>query len=157
MNKLSVISIGFAFFGLNMAANATEFDQYLQQQKIIDAQYKIQNKKELNDLLAVLSAEDSKTLPLQIDQNTLIEKLVLTSNQTVLNGKITTPEFTALEKSLGKNEINKRIHENLTKNCPIFFEHEYQRRNPYSVKLILTSASANKYEVNFSLKDCNSK
>ncbi len=60
---------------------------------LLTANLKFQKKAELNELLAVLSAEDSRTLPLQIDQNTIIEQLQLSANKTTLKGMIITPRF----------------------------------------------------------------
>ena len=77
-------------------------------------------KAELNELLTVLSAEDSKTLPLQIDHNTIIEQLQLTANKTTLKGMITTPDFSQFEKDLGRKEVLKVIRNNLLNNCQIF-------------------------------------
>ena len=68
----------------------------------------------------MLSAEDSKTLPLQIDHNTIIEQLQLTANKTTLKGMITTPDFSQFEKDLGRKEVLKVIRNNLLNNCQIF-------------------------------------
>ena len=80
INLFTALTLGISF--LSSQVNASEFDQYLQQQQIIDSKFKIKKKAELNEMLAVLSAEDSKTLPLQIDHNTIIERLKLTANKT---------------------------------------------------------------------------
>lgn len=135
---------------------ASEFDQYLQEKQIIDRQYKIQQKTELNEMLSVLSAEDSKTLPLQIDQNTIIEQLNLSADKTILKGLIITPDFAQFEQDLGRKEVLKMIRHNLLNNCAIFFEHEYQRVNPYTVELELSSEN-NQYEVEIKQKDCKTK
>lgn len=132
---------------------ATEFDQYLQDKQIIDHKFKIKNSKQLNDLLTVLSAEDSRTLPLQIDQNTVIEKLHLSSSKTQLTGLIVTPDFEQFERDLGRAEVQNLIKKNLSQNCEIFFEHEYQRANPYRIVLNLSSAQ-HQYAVELSLRDC---
>lgn len=136
-----------------MQLQASEFDSYLQQKKIINEKFKIQDKKSLNELLAVLSAEDSRTLPLQIDQNTHIETLHLTADRTTLEGLITTPDFAQFEQDLGKKEIKKLIERNLVQNCAIFFEHQYQRTNPYTVSLTLRSENQS-YNVELKQKDC---
>ncbi|TSH73974.1 hypothetical protein E2K73_09105 [Acinetobacter sp. RF15A] len=141
---------------LFMQANASEFDQYLQNKGILNSKFKIQKKAELNELLAVLSAEDSKTLPLQIDQNTVIEQLQLTANKTSLKGVITTPDFAQFETDLGRKEVQKLIMKNLVQSCPIFFEHEYQKLNPYTVQLELSSEK-NRYTLELKQKDCSIK
>ena len=138
---------------LSVPVLATEFDQYLQQKQIIDQKFKIKKAKQLNELLNVLSAEDSRTLPLQIDQNTVIEKLQLSSNKTELQGLIITPDFEQFERDLGRSEVQDLIKKNLSQNCELFFEHEYQRANPYRVVLNLSSASQ-KYAVEIQQKDC---
>ena len=104
----------------------------------------------------MLSAEDSKTLPLQIDQNTIIEQLQLTANKTTLKGMITTPDFSQFEKDLGRKEVLKVIRNNLLNNCQIFFEHRYQIVNPYKIELSLSSQT-HTYNVDLSQKDCNVK
>ncbi|WP_122901565.1 hypothetical protein [Acinetobacter sp. B51(2017)] len=148
--KTVLFSLGLM---LSAPVLATEFDQYLQQQKIIDQKFKIKNAKELNALLTVLSAEDSRTLPLQIDQNTVIEKLQLSSSKTQLTGLIVTPDFEQFERDLGHQEVQALIKKNLSQNCEIFFEHEYQRANPYRVVLNLSSAQ-HQYTVELKQKDC---
>ncbi|NHC04011.1 hypothetical protein G9F31_09535 [Acinetobacter sp. 187] len=134
-------------------SQATEFDQYLKEKKILNDQYKIEDKKQLNEIPKVLSAEDSKTLPLQIDQNSLIEQLELSANQTILKGSITTPDFNQFEKDLGKKDIRKMIEKNLLNNCDVLFEHEYQRVNPYSIAIELKS-DHDQYDFKVTQKDC---
>lgn len=134
-------------------SQATEFDHYLQSKNIINKKFKITEKKQLNELLESISAEDSRTLPLQVDQNTIVEKLALFSNRTALEGIITTPDFNQLEIDLGKSEIKKMIEKNLLNNCTIFFEHQYQRANPYHVDIILNS-DHNQYKLKIKQKEC---
>ena len=55
-------------------AKGTELDQYFVKNKIIDSSYKIQDSKKLNEILNVMSDEDSRTMPYQADQNTVIEQ-----------------------------------------------------------------------------------
>jgi hypothetical protein len=42
---------------------------------------------------------------------------------------------------------------NLVQNCPIFFEHEYQKKNPYLVEFDLSSEK-NHYKLELKQKDC---
>ncbi len=151
INLIAILGLGLGIFASQ--TYASEFDQYLQEKQIIDSKYKIKKKNELNELLSVLSAEDSKTLPLQIDQNTVIEQLQLSANKTRLKGLIITPDFAQFEQDLGRKEVVKLIRKNLLNNCEIFFEHRYQIENPYKVELVLSSAK-NTYEVAISQKDC---
>mgnify|MGYP003454969705 FL=1 len=138
---------------VTLPALATEFDQYLQQQEILDQNFKIKDSTQLNALLNVLSAEDSRTLPLQIDQNTVIEQLKLKSDMTELKGLIVTPDFAQFERDLGRKEVHEFIQRNLSQNCDIFFEHEYQRVNPYRVVLNLSSQQQ-QYQVELQREDC---
>ena len=102
--KYWILALLAGFSSAVLPVHASEFDQYLQEKNIIDSKFKIQKKAELNELLAVLSAEDSRTLPLQIDQNTIIEQLQLSANKTTLKGMIITPDFSQFEKDLGRKE-----------------------------------------------------
>mgnify|MGYP003550144262 CR=1 FL=1 len=151
---LSVLGLGLGLLTTNV--NASEFDQYLHKKGILDSSFKIKKKAELNELLTVLSAEDSRTLPLQIDQNTVIEQLQLSANKTTLKGMITTPDFSQFEKDLGRKEVMKVIRNNLLNNCEIFFEHRYQIENPYKVELTLNSQTQT-YKTAISQKDCKLK
>ena len=153
LSAILITSIALSSQLYTASAQATEFDQYLKEKNIINDQFKIEDKKQLNEILAVLSAEDSKTLPLQIDQNSVIEQLELSANQTRLKGLITTPDFNQLEQDLGKKEVRQVIEKNLLNNCETFFEHEYQRVNPYSIDIQLSS-DHDKYHFKISQKDC---
>lgn len=151
--KFLKISCTFALCAIASSLYATEFDQFLQQQKIIDQDFKIQDKKQLNEILEVLSAEDSKTLPIKIDQNLIIEQFNLTANKSVIKGLIITPDFTQFELEMGSTEVKKLIQNNIQKNCAIFFEHQYQIANPYKVEFELSS-SEKSYELELTQKDC---
>lgn len=154
--KYWALALLTGFSSVALPVHASEFDQYLQEKNIIDSKFKIQKKAELNELLAVLSAEDSRTLPLQIDQNTIIEQLQLSANKTTLKGMIITPDFSQFEKDLGRKEVTKVIRNNLLNNCEIFFEHRYQIANPYKVELSLSSQTQT-YKTDISQKDCKLK
>ena len=66
------------FFLIHTAqAKGTELDQYFVKNQIIDSSYKIKDSKKLNEILTVMSDEDSRTMPYQADQNTVIEQLRL--------------------------------------------------------------------------------
>ena len=149
--------LAFSIFACSLAiastTQATEFDDYLKQEKMVDKNFKIQNIKALNELLAIISAEDSRTLPLQIDHNTVIQKLNLRADRTELEGKIITPDFNQFEKDLGRDRVQNMIEKNLLSNCDIFFEHQYQRVNSYTVQLKLKS-NQHQYQVTVNQKDC---
>ncbi|MDM1247629.1 hypothetical protein HX005_09515 [Acinetobacter sp. R933-2] len=132
---------------------ATELDDYLIQQKIISADYKIKNNKKLTEVLTYLSDEDSRTLPLQIDQNTLIEKLRLHSNYIEIEGIITSPDFKQFAQSLNTQDIKKLFTDNLIKNCDQLFEHQFQRLNPYEVRMKL-STNEKQYSVELKNSQC---
>jgi hypothetical protein len=141
------------FWGMNQTALSSEFDQYLQQKNILDQNFKIIDKPALTELVTALSEEDSKTFPIEVDHNTILEKLEMDAEKTILTGMIITPDFNQFEKDLGKKEVTQFIRKNLINNCPIFFEHEYQRHNPYTVELKLHSTT-NTYEFSLAPKDC---
>lgn len=132
---------------------ATELDDYLIQQKIISADYKIKNNKKLTEVLTYLSDEDSRTLPLQIDQNTLIEKLRLYPNYIEIEGIITSPDFKQFAQSLNIQDIKKLFTDNLIKNCDQLFEHQFQRLNPYEVRMKL-STNEKQYSVELKNSQC---
>lgn len=132
---------------------ATELDDYLIQQKIISADYKIKNNKKLTEVLTYLSDEDSRTLPLQIDQNTLIEKLRLYPNYIEIEGIITSPDFKQFAQSLNTQDIKKLFTDNLIKNCDQLFEHQFQRVNPYEVRMKL-STDEKQYSVELKNSQC---
>ncbi|MFC2995868.1 hypothetical protein ACFODO_11405 [Acinetobacter sichuanensis] len=132
---------------------ATELDDYLIQQKIISADYKIKNNKKLTEVLTYLSDEDSRTLPLQIDQNTLIEKLRLYPNHIEIEGIITSPDFKQFAQSLNTQDIKKLFTDNLIKNCDQLFEHQFQRVNPYEVRMKL-STDEKQYSVELKNSQC---
>ncbi|MFW1860077.1 hypothetical protein [Acinetobacter defluvii] len=121
------------------SVHATELDDYLVQQKIIDINYKIKNTKKLAEVLSYLSDEDSRTLPLQIDQSTLIEKLRLYPNYIEIEGIITSQDFKQFTQNMNSQDIKKLFTDNLIKNCNHLFEHQFQRKNPYEVRMKLST------------------
>ncbi|WP_446324602.1 hypothetical protein [Acinetobacter sp. 1207_04] len=83
----------FSISSLTTSSFASEVDEYLQQKNIIDAQYKIINKQYLKDVLSALNDEDSRVLPIQVDQNTIIEKMQLHTDHIEIQGLITSEDF----------------------------------------------------------------
>ncbi len=74
--KIISSSITTLLLSLSIPSYATELDDYLIQNQLIEQNYKIKDSKNLDDVLNALSDEDSRVLPVQIDQNTVIEKYV---------------------------------------------------------------------------------
>lgn len=121
------------------AAAPTELDHYLIQKQITDSKHVIKNADALNEILDVISDEDSRTMPYQIDQNTIIEDMRVFADHTDFTGLITSSDFTQFAADIGQKEVKKLIYQNMLQNCNQFFEHEFQKRNPYYVQLTLTS------------------
>ncbi|MDM1759238.1 MULTISPECIES: hypothetical protein [unclassified Acinetobacter] len=153
--KLTTILLSSSLLigSFSTAIQATELDDYLVQYKIVDANYKIKNNQRLKDVLSYLSDEDSRTLPLQIDQNTLIEKLRLHPNYIEIEGIITSPDFKQFSQDMSSQEIKKLFTDNLTKNCAHLFEHQFQRVNPYEVRMKL-STDDKQYSVELKNSSC---
>lgn len=127
----------FLFF--SMATHATELDDFLIQKNLIDQNYKIKDQKNLDDVLIALSEEDSRVLPLQIDQNTLIEQMNLYHDHIDLRGIITSADFNQFANNVGKEKIHELLIKGMIENCDLIFENQFQRQNPYYVKMKLVS------------------
>ena len=134
-------------------AKATELDQYLVQKQILDNSFKIQNSKALNEILDVISDEDSRTLPFQIDQNMLMEKYKMSANKVEIEGIITTADFSQFAQDVGEKEVKKLIRKNILQSCNLLFENEFQRVNPYKVELKL-SAESQSYDFKIKNSEC---
>lgn len=135
-------------------AAPTELDQYLVNKQILDSSYMIRNAAALNEILDAISDEDSRTLPFQIDQNMLMEKYQISADQMQVEGIITTSDFTQFEKSIGIKDVQSMLKKNTLQNCHLLFEHEFQRKNPYSANMTLSSE---KHVYRYSIKnsECN--
>src|SRR5574344_1143303 len=140
----------------SLYAKASELDQYLVQQKILSADYKIQNIVALNEILDVISDEDSRTMPYQVDQNTLIEQSTATDKQINIRGMIISPDFTQFVESTGYNNVKNMIKQNLIHNCESIFEHQFQQVNPYVLNLKL-SAEKTQFNVQLANSECQFK
>ena len=137
-------------------AKPSELDQYLVKQKILSADYKIKNAVALNEILDVISDEDSRTMPYQVDQNTVIEQSTTTDKQINIRGMIISPDFTQFVESTGYNNVKNMIKQNLIHNCDSMFEHQFQRVNPYVLNLQL-SAEKTQFNVQLSNSECKFK
>lgn len=154
MNFKIISQISIAFIVLfSMSTHATELDNYLIQKNLIDQNYKIKDKKNLNDVLTALSEEDSRVLPVQIDQNTLIEKIDLFHDHIDLQGIITSSDFNQFANSVGKEQIQSLLIKGMIENCDLIFENEFQRKNPYYVKMKLVSEHKS-YELKINNNQC---
>lgn len=138
--KIISSSITTLLLSLSIQSYATELDDYLIQNQIIEQNYKIKDSKNLDDVLNALSDEDSRVLPIQIDQNTVIEKIRLYHDHIDLEGLITSENFKQFADSMGKEKTQQFLMQGMLENCGLIFENEFQRRNPYYVKMKLSSA-----------------
>ncbi|ENW01010.1 hypothetical protein KTJ16_02075 [Acinetobacter bereziniae] len=138
--KIISSSITTLLLSLSIPSYATELDDYLIQNQLIEQNYKIKDSKNLDDVLNALSDEDSRVLPVQIDQNTVIEKIRLYHDHIDLEGIITSENFKQFSDSMGKEKTQQFLMQGMLENCGLIFENEFQRRNPYYVKMKLSSA-----------------
>ncbi|WP_288499263.1 hypothetical protein [uncultured Acinetobacter sp.] len=138
--KIISSSITTLLLSLSIQSYATELDDYLIQNQLIEQNYKIKDSKNLDDVLNALSDEDSRVLPVQIDQNTVIEKIRLYHDHIDLEGLITSENFKQFADSMGKEKTQQFLMQGMLENCGLIFENEFQRRNPYYVKMKLSSA-----------------
>ena len=143
----------FSISSLSTQVFASEVDQYLQQKNIIDAQYKIVNKQNLADFLSALSDEDSRVLPIQVDQNTIIEKMQFHTDHIEIQGLINSEDFIQFAQSTGQEKIKQLLTEGLLDNCSAIFNHEFQRKNPYTANITLTSQKKT-YHINLKNTQC---
>ncbi|MEG0482944.1 MAG: hypothetical protein RR575_05660 [Acinetobacter sp.] len=127
------------FLLISMSIHATELDDYLIQKNLIDVNYKIKDQKNLDDVLAALSEEDSRVLPVQIDQNTVIEQMYVYHDHIDLQGIITSTDFNQFANNVGKEKIHELLIKGMLENCDLIFENQFQRQNPYYVKMKLLS------------------
>lgn len=153
--KLKTLSIvGLTILGLSSTAvYATELDDYLIKKDILDHNFKIKNAQQLNDILSVISDEDSRVMPIQIDQNTIIEKMRLHADHLDIQGVITSPDFAEFSNQVSKQQINSMLSSAMQENCHQIFEHEFQRKNPYLAKMKL-STERHSYTVEISNQHC---
>lgn len=137
-------------------AKPSELDQYLVQHDILTVDYKIKNVTALKEILDVISDEDSRTMPYQVDQNTVIEQSTTTDKQINIRGMIISPDFTQFVESTGYNNVKNMIKQNLIHNCDSMFEHQFQRVNPYVLNLQL-SAEKTQFNVLLPNSECKFK
>ena len=148
---LFIATLGLS--SITIAAQPTELDQYLVKKGILDSSFKIKNSHALNEILSAISDEDSRTLPFQVDQNMLMEKMEVSANKIEIDGIITTPDFTQFAESVGQQQVKQLIKKNSLQNCALLFEHQFQRVNPYVLEMDLSSAQQ-KYEIKIHNTEC---
>ena len=135
-------------------AQPTDLDQYLVKKKIVDNNYSIKNSAALNEILDYISDEDSRTMPYQLDQNIVIEKMRLYADHMEISGLITSPDFKQFAQDIGDQKVKTMMKKNLVHSCPKFFEHQFQRSNPYHVNIKLT-AEQKSYDLQLKNSECN--
>ena len=160
---MRLLSLALAIGSLTIAntvysadVKGTEFDQYLIEKNILDANFKIQNKIALNEILLAMGEEDSRTLPYQVDQNMIMEKMTSDSEHIHIEGVISTSNFEQFEKDVGIKTVKNLIKNNSLQNCELLFEHLFQRVNPYDLNLKLAS-SDQVYDINIKNSECKFK
>ena len=153
--KFKIISLGVSSLCLLLSihSHATGLDDYLIQKNLIDQNYKIKDQKNLDTILAALSDEDSRVYPIQIDQNTVIEQMQMYHNHIDLQGLITSTDFDQFSKSVGQEKTQQYLMKGMIENCHLIFENEFQRKNPYYVKMKLSSDHKS-YEIKVNNDQC---
>lgn len=148
---LFLASIGLS--SIVTASQPTELDNYLVKKGILDSSFKIKNPTALNEILSAISEEDSRTLPFQVDQNMLMEKMQVSANKVDIEGIITTPDFAQFAESVGHQKVKQLIKNNSLQNCALLFEHQFQRVNPYILEMDLSS-DKQIYEIKIQNTEC---
>ena len=153
--KFKIISLcaSSLCLALSIHSHATGLDDYLIQKNLIDQNYKIKDQKNLDTILAALSDEDSRVYPIQIDQNTVIEQMQMYHNHIDLQGLITSTDFDQFSKSVGQEKTQQYLMKGMIENCHLIFENEFQRKNPYYVKMKLSSDHKS-YEIKVNNDQC---
>ena len=156
LRNICLLALGLSLSTFSFAGEPSELDQYLVKNQILDSNFKIKNKTGLNEILAAISDEDSRTLPFQVDQNMLMEKMEVSADKIEIEGIITTPDFTQFAESVGQQQVKQLIKKNSLQNCELLFEHQFQRVNPYILEMDLSSPQQ-KYEIKIHNAECKFK
>ena len=156
LRNICLLALGLSLSTFSFAGEPSELDQYLVKNQILDSNFKIKNKTGLNEILAAISDEDSRTLPYQVDQNMLMEKMEVSADKIEIEGIITTPDFTQFAESVGQQQVKQLIKNNSLQNCELLFEHQFQRVNPYVLEMDLSSPQQ-KYEIKIHNAECKFK
>ncbi|WP_180183457.1 hypothetical protein [Acinetobacter sp. YH01020] len=156
LRNICLLALGLSLSTFSFAGEPSELDQYLVKNQILDSNFKIKNKTALNEILAAISDEDSRTLPYQVDQNVLMEKMEVSADKIEIEGIITTPDFTQFAESVGQQQVKQLIKKNSLQNCELLFEHQFQRVNPYVLEMDLSSPQQ-KYEIKIHNAECKFK
>ena len=110
---------------ISQSSYATELDDYLIQKNLIGQDYKIIDQQNLDDVLTALSEEDSRVLPVQVDQNTVIEKIHMYHDHVDLQGLITSKDFNQFSNSMGKEKTQQLLMKGMLENCHLLFENKF--------------------------------
>ncbi|WP_180007807.1 MULTISPECIES: hypothetical protein [unclassified Acinetobacter] len=156
LRNICLLALGLSLSTFSFAGEPSELDQYLVKNQILDSNFKIKNKTGLNEILSAISDEDSRTLPFQVDQNMLMEKMEVSADKIEIEGIITTPDFTQFAESVGQQQVKQLIKKNSLQNCELLFEHQFQRVNPYVLEMDLSSPQQ-KYEIKIHNAECKFK
>ncbi len=156
LRNICLLALGLSLSTFSFAGEPSELDQYLVKNQILDSNFKIKNKTGLNEILAAISDEDSRTLPYQVDQNMLMEKMEIEADKIEIDGIITTPDFAQFAESVGQQQVKQLIKKNSLQNCELLFEHQFQRVNPYVLEMDLSSPQQ-KYEIKIHNAECKFK
>ncbi|WP_180178561.1 hypothetical protein [Acinetobacter sp. YH01005] len=156
LRNICLLALGLSLSTFSFAGEPSELDQYLVKKGILDAAYQIKNKAALDEILSAISDEDSRTLPFQVDQNMLMEKMEVSADKIEIEGIITTPDFTQFAESVGQQQVKQLIKKNSLQNCELLFEHQFQRVNPYVLEMDLSSPQQ-KYEIKIHNAECKFK
>ena len=156
LKNICLLALGLSLSTFSFAGEPSELDQYLVKNQILDSNFKIKNKTGLNEILAAISDEDSRTLPYQVDQNMLMEKMEIEADKIEIDGIITTPDFAQFAESVGQQQVKQLTKKNSLQNCELLFEHQFQRVNPYVLEMDLSSPQQ-KYEIKIHNAECKFK
>ena len=154
LKNICLLALGLSLSTFSYAGEPSELDQYLVKKQILDSNFRI--KTALNEILAAISDEDSRTLPYQVDQNMLMEKMEVEADKIEIDGIITTPDFAQFEQSVGELKVKQLIKHNSLQNCELLFEHQFQRVNPYEIEMDLSSGTK-QYEITIKNTECKFK
>ena len=74
-------------------------------------------------------------------------------NHIDLQGLITSTDFDQFSKSVGQEKTQQYLMKGMIENCHLIFENEFQRKNPYYVKMKLSSDHKS-YEIKVNNDQC---
>ena len=120
--KIIPLFVMSVYMLISQSSYATELDDYLIQKNLIGQDYKIIDQQNLDDVLTALSEDDSRVLPVQVDQNTVIEKIHMYHDHVDLQGLITSKDFNQFSNSMGKEKTQQLLMEGMLENCHLLLK-----------------------------------